>query len=535
MNRYLEQLKAWYDALDLRGRRMLFGAIGSAVLATAAAGAWSSYVPYSVLLSGRDYEELLEAAAALENAEISYKIVGVDSLTVPADQLGKARAAVASRQALPGLKDVDDLKLGLTPQAQQWAFLRAREGDIARMINGIEGISASQVSIVPREESLYLGEERPASASVFVKMRPGATIGQAQIRAMVNLVSSSVESLAADRITIADDKGNLLASKDDQVGDLDATAPSSLLGYRAEVERRYIKSVTQALQPVLGFSDGFSVTAAVDLDLTSRETVTKQVDAGKQAVLSEQLEESSNAKKTPSGVPGVDANLPDRSSASGSNAQSSNQSATTASYTYPTVDEIARRPAGGIQRLSVAVQIDERRLAGLIESGAAQGRDVETLKRDITKTVEAAVGYDPSRKDIVSVTFLPFAEPLWTEGTQAGAVTVTSMAQSSLPYAVAALALVLLFSYVVRPIMLIVAPPPLPKELPNEELEGPPRPVVELAEDAGPREEDDLASRLRLLVDNFQSVDATDLNRLVERQAVNAAEVVRKWNAQKIR
>ncbi|MGB0767770.1 MAG: DUF481 domain-containing protein, partial [Phycisphaeraceae bacterium] len=42
-----------------------------------------------------------------------------------------------------------DLKLGLTPRAQEWAFLRAREGDIARMLASMDGISGAQVSIVP--------------------------------------------------------------------------------------------------------------------------------------------------------------------------------------------------------------------------------------------------------------------------------------------------------------------------------------------------------------------------------------------------
>ena len=539
MNRYVQQLRAWYAGLEARIRQMLVAAVLTVTVLAVVMATWMSQVPYAVLISDSHYDELLEAAAALDEADIEYKIVGNDSIEVPSSVLGKARAAVSTRNPLPGVNDVGDLRLGLTPQAQQWAFLRAREGDVARMINGIDGVSASQINIVPREESLYFDEERPASASVFLKLRPGASLSAAQVQAVVNLVSSAVEGLSSDHVTVADDRGNLLHNGEEKPGKNDPNNPNALLEYQADMERRLMRSVTSALQPVLGFNNGFSVTAAVELDLTSKETISKQVDTTKQAVLSEQTEESTDAKGNSGGVPGTDANLPERTSAGAARDQESQRSASTLNYVYPTVDEISRRPAGGIQRLSVAVQVDEKQLQTLLANGP-EGRDLDTLKKDIQHAVEAAVGYDASRNDTVSVSFLPFAQQEWTQGTSAPMASMEA-AESMLPYAVAMLALVLVFTYVIRPVMQIVAPAPAAKDVskldPAQLAAANGTTVSAIAGDEEEPEEDeegqggeDLAARLRLLVDNFERVDSGDLNRLIERESNTAAEVIRKWN-----
>jgi hypothetical protein len=47
------------------------------------------------------------------------------------------------------------------------------------------------------------------------------------------------------------------------------------------------------------------------------------------------------------------------------------------------------------------------------------------------------------------------------------------------------------------------------------------------------RQSDQLAQKLRLLVDNYERVEASDLNRLIEREADYAVEVIRKWNARR--
>lgn len=523
MNRLLEQLRAWYGGLEGPRRQQLWITLAVVLVATIGLSWLATRPVYQPLLSGRTYDELLTAAAALDGQEIPYRVRDNGSLEVQVGDLGAARAAIAAANVLPGLGDVSDLKLGLTPRAQEWAFLRAREGDLARMINGIAEINASQVSIVPREDSLYFGEERPASASVFLQVRPGATLAPHQVQAIVNIVANAVEGLSPKRISVADDQGHLLASGN---GTPESDAPRELLEYRTRLESRYEGAVRQSLLPVFGSTGAFSVTASVDLDLTATETVSKSVDVNNQAVLSEQLDESSSNRSDPAGVPGVDANLPERSQGSVSRSSTTDRSATTFNYTYPTVDEIRRRASGGIERVSVAVQVDKAAVDALVEAGAIDNADA--FKREIQAAMEAAIGYDADRDDLLSVSILPFAEREWVDETDI-AKPPPSLLMTLLPWSIGVVAMLLVFWFVVRPLMRVITGQQAPKQI-TVDADGN---VVSTS--GGPagegegEEEDNLADRLRNMVDNFQPVDSNDLNRLVERESVAAAHVLRQW------
>lgn len=514
--RLIEPLLTWLQGLDTARRVRLAAVVAIAVAAAIGLAWWASEESWVPVVSGKGYEAAATAAAAVENADISYRMRG-DTLEVPASRVGAARTAIATETDLPGLGDVAGLELGLTPQAQRWAFLREAEGDLARMLNGIDGIVGSQVHLVPASEALFVGDERPASASVFLKLEPGHELSTGQVRAVTSLVANAVDGLTPERVSVADDRGNLLATG---TGEGDLGEMEGLAEYRASLERKYERAVAQALLPVLGFGGGFSATAAVELDLTSKEVTSRSVDADKQAVVSEVNEESTDSRSRPAGVPGVDANLPERDPAAGSGGAASTRNASTVNYSYPTVDEIARRPAGGVQRLSVAVQVDQARLAALV-TAAGGTPDEAALRQQIEAAVRAAVGFDEGRKDLVAVSYLPFAAPTWTEGTEQGGLS-SEVVRDGASYVLPLLAVLLLFWFVVRPVVSAVVAPLKPPEVVDAEIVA--------AEAAAQLEEEPVGDRLRRLVDSFDPLDSGELNTLVDREAESAAEVLRQWN-----
>ncbi len=515
MKRYLEQLKEFYLGLELRARRMLLGSLGFALVALMGVSIWASQVPYAPLVSGGDVDQIRQAAGALETEGILYEISDNGTrLSVPKASLGRAWVVAASVDVLPGLSDVAAMPAVLTPGQQNWAFTRAREGDIARMINEIQGVAATRVTLVPREEGTYFGETRPATASIMVRLKRGATLSDRQIMGVVNLVSSAVDGLETSGVSLVDDKGNLLS----ETSDGGPTGNGSDLGrYRNMLEGDYMSAVRNSLLPLLGFGSDFSVTATVELKLTSTETVTNSIQTTQQAVLSEQVEETVTQDATTGGVPGVDANQSERNSRSG-RSQNSERTASTFNYAYPTVEEISRTTAGGVERVSVAVQVNESRLLALAE--ANEGLDLEQAKSDIRATVRAAVGYNEARGDQVLVTFLPFMELEMIEATAGFAVGPDIMR-----YAIAALGMVLFFLYVVRPVMSQVTPTakaqPVAKRADSVEA----RASAPVDDESG----SDLVGRLRRLVDNYEPVGAGDLNRLVDREEEAAAQVIRLW------
>lgn len=516
MSEYITQIKTFIEGLEVRQRLLFAGALTVAIFSIVVVALWTTSIPYRTLMSGRDYDEMLNAASALDAGEIPYELSESGVLSVPESALGRGRAAIANANITPGLADVDDLKLGLTPQAQDWAFLRAKEGDIADMIGNIHGIAAARVSIVPREESLYFGDERAASASVMVKLKPGADLSKQQVNAVVNLVSHAVDGLDPGSVSVADDRGTLLAAGEGKES-VEHSDASGLTEYRTKLERKYERAVLNALRPILGSASEFSVTSSVELDLTSTQVTSKRVDVDNQAILSEQLDESNSQKTKPSGVPGVDSNLPERASTPAGAATTSETTRSTANYVYPTTNELILKPAGGLKRLSVAVQVNTSRLNDLATSAEVT---TESLQASITSAVEAAVGYSPSRGDLVAVQFVPFSQAEWVEAAES--YSLASVSETTLPYALALIGLLLSFFMIVRPLMAVITRTPSAGDtMVNEKGET----VLRNDETAH-----DISSRLHHLVDNYEPVDATDLNRLVNKQTNVAAQVLRQWN-----
>ena len=518
LSRFFEQLKAFYLGLDALRRRILIGGVTLAVLAITMTAWWASTETWTPLLSNATVEQVRRAAGALETEEVPYRISrDGSSISVPDTQLGQAWVLAASVDVLPGLGDVAAMPKVLTPGQQRWAFNRAREGDIAQMINQIDTVSGSRVTIVPRQEGTYFGEDRPATASVLIRLQPGSSLTQQQIRGITNLVANAVDGLNREGVTLIDDEGNMLASGQDGDDVFGSGGSASMLEYRTGIEKRTMNAVTNALRPVLGYGSDFTVSATVELDMISKETVVKTIDIESQAVISEQVDESTSQNSVAGGVPGVDANLPERESASSDRAEDSSSLGSTFNYAYPTTEEISRSIGGDVSRLSVAVQINSDTIAALM--AADETLEEEALKDQIVETVKAAVGFDEERHDQVVVNFLPFVTPEMVEAVGGMGISRGEW----LRYGLGLVGLVLFFLFVVRPIM---------ERLP-EVKKAKKASVKSTKADARAEEEEEgeenLASRLRNLVDNYQAVTADDLNQLVEREAEAAAQVIRLW------
>ena len=511
MSKFFQQLQELYGKLETRARVALIGGTIGSLLVLLTVGVWASQTNYVPLLSGEGMDKVRRVAGALETEGVPYELSNDGTeLRVPEGAMGQAWILASSVDVIPGLTDVAAMPKVLTPGQQDWAFTRAREGDIARMINEIDAVVGSRVTIVPREEGTYFGEERAATASVMVRMVPGLKLSSPQVKGIVNVVASAVDGLTPESISLLDEDGALLHGGGSKLGMESGGQVGELAEYRGQLESKYESAVRSALLPVLGYGSDFSVTTSVDLDLTSSEKVSKTIEIDSQALISEQMQENSTQDSSSGGVPGVDANQTERPGARG-RAQASESTSSTFNYAYPTVEEVSRKNAGGVNRLSVAVQVNANRLEVLAEASATN--TVEDLQAQIQAAVKAAVGFDVDRKDLVEVNFIPFVEAELVEST-AGSMFGSS---NWMRYLLSAFGLVLFFLYIVKPVMAQLVPVEEEAETKSEE---------EIEEDHSGA---DLVTRLRKLVDNYESVDAGDLNRLIERESEAAAQVIRLW------
>ncbi|XKH38077.1 flagellar basal-body MS-ring/collar protein FliF [Azospirillum doebereinerae] len=137
------------------------------------------------------YAELqpTEAAAIAKSLEASKIPFTVDKtgtkITVPADQVGPVRMKMAA-QGLPsggsvGYELFDKSEgFGATSFMQNINHLRALEGEMARTVQTLNGVQNARVHLVLPKRELFARQQNPATASVFLKLRPGAQLSRAR-------------------------------------------------------------------------------------------------------------------------------------------------------------------------------------------------------------------------------------------------------------------------------------------------------------------------------------------------------------------
>jgi flagellar M-ring protein FliF len=124
-------------------------------------------------------------------------------------------------------------KLGaLTPQAVIDAQTRgALAGDIELGLRGIDGVQDARVIIAPAKQGYFADDaSRDATASVRLRLLPGARLSADAVAGIRMFVAASVPGLDQRNVTIVDDRGIALgqSNSSDDAGDLQRSLQSAL-------------------------------------------------------------------------------------------------------------------------------------------------------------------------------------------------------------------------------------------------------------------------------------------------------------------
>lgn len=386
----------------------MVGLIGAAALA------WMALAtpPQRVLFASLPESDKAAVAEALTAASIPNAIDGAGSLTVAEDDYHKARMLLAG-QGLPkaapgGYALLDQLPMGVSRAVEGERLRQARETELARSIAEIETVAEARVHLATPEATVFVRDKAEPSASVIVKLQPGRTLSDAQVRSIVNLVASSVPGMKAEAVTIVDQAGALL-SKSGQEG----SAGDARIDFQRRIEDKYRQQLVQLLTPLLG-AGNFTAEVQADVDLDESQATRESFDKAGAVVRAEQGNWTGaprDGANAPGGIPGALSNVAPAPSvvatpAPEGVAAGANQPATPAAApgmkqsdsfarSYDNAKEISvtRAAPGNIKRLSVAVLLKE-------EPGKPRGQ-VEI--KQIDDLVKAAVGFNAARQDQVTV------------------------------------------------------------------------------------------------------------------------------------
>ena len=366
---------------------------------------------YVTLYNKLDPNDAGEIVQKLTEKKISYQISPDGSgILVPAKDVYAVRWSLAA-DGLPkgggvGYEIFDKTNLGATDWERRINYIRALQGELERTFRQMEGVEQAKVLIALPEQSLFVREQKPTTASVVLKLKPGLELDNNQIRGIVLLITHSVEGLKPDQVTVVDVHGRLLTSGIDLNNDNQGLAGSS---GRLETQRKFQKDLEHNLQTlleqVLGPGNVVArVNAELNFDQRSTEnTLFRSPSQNGQGLLTslQELQETFRGTTGGGGVPGVQSNTPGQTpntpeyqAANPTGNSQSDKSSRTATYAVDQVKENLVVAPGSVRRLSVSVVVNRNLSA--------------TEKGAIEKMVAATIGSDPKRDDQINVTGLPF-------------------------------------------------------------------------------------------------------------------------------
>ncbi|MCP5051409.1 MAG: flagellar M-ring protein FliF [bacterium] len=375
---------------------------------------------YGVLyanLSPKDSGLVLEQ---LKAAKVPYKIEGGGSvIKVPDGRISELRIELAA-DGLPegggvGFEIFDKSSLSTTDFVQNINYIRAIEGELARTISELREVNSAKVHITMPKRSVFIDEQEDAKASIVLKLRPGARVSANIIPAILHLTAQSVEGLKPDNIAIVDIHGTLLSRPKGSGDDMFAELSSGQMAYQKKMESGLTRKIVNLLEPHVG-SGKVRANVRLKLDFNKIESTEETVDPNTIAKVSEKTETSSSSGGVKAGgIPGVASNV---GQASGGGTPGSRPGAPSKAKSekslvnYEVSKKITRttRPVGEITQLSVAVMVDDA-VNVQVQDGdlvrQPQKRTADELAT-IRRIVQAAVGFESQRGDVIEVANLSF-------------------------------------------------------------------------------------------------------------------------------
>lgn len=365
---------------------------------------------YRPLFTDLSREDAAAVAAQLDQLGVPYR-VGDDPtiILVPESRRSATQLQLASAglptSGRPGFDVFEDATLASnSTETERVRRLNALIGEIERTIRVLAAVDRAQVLISLPKRSVFLDEEEPAKASVVLSLGGSRELSSEQVRGITHLVASAVETLEPRRVSVMDTSGRVyreLLGADDSGAQL----TSEQLKYQKQVEADIVSKILRVVEPNVGF-DRIRATVAAKLNWDDGEQTQELFEDDPVPVTTEILEEIAKPAGE-QGVAGAVGNLPRQPpEARGIAAQAGR----TSTKTTNVIDRVVTRKnlkAGAIQRLSLAVVVDD--VIAYDEAGerTRTPRTAEQLET-IRELVASAAGVIVDRGDQLTVQNLPF-------------------------------------------------------------------------------------------------------------------------------
>jgi flagellar M-ring protein FliF len=247
-----------------------------------------------------------------------------------------------------------------------------------------------------------------------LKGKSGGVLKPEQVASITHLVSSSVEGLTPENVTISDTRGNLLSKKESSLSMIGAS--NDQLEVKKKIEDYLVVKAQDLLEKMVG--EGKSIVRiSADLDFKHVDEKMIEFDPERRVPRVQTVTTRASGGSSPfsgGGIPGMQANLSQSGIVQSVGSSEEEETAQT-QYELSKTERIIANHGANLKRLSVAVLVDgsygeEKTVDGKIQRVYIP-RSNEDMAR-ISSLVKQAIGVDlTNRNDTFEVQNVQFYEP----------------------------------------------------------------------------------------------------------------------------
>lgn len=267
----VHKIKTIWLERTLKQRALILGGISALIVVVAAIIIYSSQVKYVPLYTDQTVESVGQVKALLDERGVKYEITpGGTGINVPEEQATTLLVELAE-QGYPKTGGIDYSffaeSSGFSTTDNEFEMLKkgTYETNLAKLIEGINGVENAQVSINLPQNSVFVSDAgQEATVAVLLTVAMGKTFDQSQINAMYQLISKAIPNLPVTNIDIIDQYAQYYDLKaEDEVDSTQVVANQMTI--KKEIERNIQRQVQQMLGTMMG-QDKVLATVTTDID-----------------------------------------------------------------------------------------------------------------------------------------------------------------------------------------------------------------------------------------------------------------------------
>ena len=422
-------MSAVREFIDQPGFRRAFPTLLASITAVAALVLyWGMQKPeLTTLYSSLPASEKSRVLTSLKDMGVEVELDPVTGdILVPMDAYHQARISLAAQgipeQAIDSNSELANLPIGVSRSVEGVTIRRAQELELAKSIVEISSVQSARVHLAIPEKSVFVRDQNPPTASVFVNLKNGRKLDKTQVLAITNLIAASIPNMNPNDVSIVDQFGNLLSNSPD---DPDQALADRQLEYRMRLEQIYRSRIQSLVTPIVG-ANNVNAQVNLEIDFTRREVSQEIVDPSASATLSEQNSMNVTAKKEALGIPGAISNEPPQEAtvqeaqtqaglASNANINEQQQFETKSTtelknYENSKTFETVKNPSNTIIRVDAAILVRDKKIVDPETQEVSYEPLSDDVKTQLRELISSALGLKLDRGDTLTIASQPFIE-----------------------------------------------------------------------------------------------------------------------------